>query len=1272
MPDPFPTAATLPTAQHLRLSELTFGRFQSFCRDLVQELPNVASCEQYGVPGDPQQGIDLVATTKSGETECHQCRRVKSFKPSDLAKLVETVTYPAERYFVLIACEATAAVLDEEKKHANWKVWDVDDISAKVRSLPQETARRIVRTNFGGQACRDFLGIQPFSTFLLPDEFFAPLLDAGRIFNHTWQLVGRSKELEDLRAFVASEKLVYVLAGRGGIGKSKILRAFADEAEQSHAVFFAQNDVGVTPEGLSELPVTETIIVVDDAHRRDDLGLLLAHAVRTRTKVVLATRPKLSSEIPSLAARHHIDMEDVVRPEPLDKLSFEDVRALASEVLGPGLAHHAQALASVTRDCPLITIVGGRLLRDKHVEPTLLANDEQFRESALARFFDDIVEHAEPGSNESSVRKLLAVLAALAPANPKSQRFALAATKLTGLDAATAAAWCDRLASHGVLSPHDGGYRIVPDVLSDYVLGTACAAGDGFVEQLVDAVGTFDRALLRNLAAVDWRVGKKKGIELSVLGSVWDSVVEAFVSSTNSGRSGMLRDLKEVGYFLPNQILDLADLALDAPPAADEASPFGAYHRTTPEDVLNHLPDLVRYAAFTPEAFDRACDLLWRLALDKRLSTPKPITGEKDAASTLADIMVFGLRKPFWVQDRLLARAEAWMKVARSEREKILLSTIVAPLFATTGTDHTVDDMKITLTSFTVSARGAAGLRERAKRIAATLLKEEHRRVVGAAVKMLKHAVEPPFGLGGLTITDEFRAACDLERIGSLDMLREVVKRNHDPVIATQVSDLVGSYAQNDSNPDVQEAAKAVLNAITPDLHKRVAIAIHDPWGHRFRPRDDEAARAEVDAAAHQIVESMLPDAAIREIGDAIAGLRDLDLHATPHILLHTIARTSPDFARAMFEAAIQDDASVFAPEAGTLLGPLHDSDPETFFRLADLAISAPARRVCGSVAGVYYWWLKDAPQDGRDLDVLGRLFALGGDVAAATSRQLPTLAKTDPRFAAELILKVDLGPARAAAEEFGALFAQSEGALYDALTDAEVRTCVLKLVPVPELNEWDVAAFLRTAAERTPLAVIELLLARVGREAEEDGVRYSAIPIDAAPIAISPATAANPAYKDLLLAFAKLYKDGATYEAPRAFVPAAGDMNGSAVDVLRQLSAERTDGTSTFVANCLRGEACRKLVLFDPTFAGQLLEDALAVSRELFEAVQDDLLSCVVPAMTTAEQRAEIASAAAAQRDSLPVGNRVRDFYARALVRLQRLCSATPPATAGLVIDDD
>ncbi|MGA8810072.1 MAG: hypothetical protein WB973_19560 [Thermoanaerobaculia bacterium] len=69
-----PQPPVTPKQQLLPLLAITPEQFQSFCRDLVKELPGIVECHQHGVQGDPQHGIDLVATTDSTET-CPRSKR---------------------------------------------------------------------------------------------------------------------------------------------------------------------------------------------------------------------------------------------------------------------------------------------------------------------------------------------------------------------------------------------------------------------------------------------------------------------------------------------------------------------------------------------------------------------------------------------------------------------------------------------------------------------------------------------------------------------------------------------------------------------------------------------------------------------------------------------------------------------------------------------------------------------------------------------------------------------------------------------------------------------------------------------------------------------------------------------------------------------------------------------------------------------------------------------------------------------------------------------
>ena len=1187
---------------------------------------------------------------------------------------MEEATFPAAHYYALIACRATAGVREEEVKHARWTVWDSDDLSARVRALPQETARRLVRTNFGGQCCRAFLGLQPFTAFVSPNIFFAPLLDTQKIFNHSYALVGRAEELKMLEEFLANaEKLIFVLSGRGGIGKSKILQVFADRAQSSRAVYFVQPDVAITIDSFNELPSGDTILIIDDAHRRDDLGMLFSYAARTRTKLVLATRPQLRESIPSLAARHSVDVSEIVSPDPIEPLKREDVEAIAREVLGPDLSHLAGELAAATKDCPLITVVGGRLLREQRVPPALLADDEQFREAALAKFFDEIVEHAAPGSDDSNVRRLLEVVAALAPVNPPSQRFVSAVQAVSTLDPDAAIELCTRLERHGVLARRDDGLRIVPDLLSDYVLGVACERpktnGGTFVEKVVGAVHAFDGALLRNLAAVDWRVGRKTGQELRVLGDVWDSVVTAFKAASHSERRQMLRNLKEVGYFLPKHMLDLAKFALAFPSStAEVAGPFGWSMHTSHDDVIAELPDVVRFTAFNPSTFDVACDFLWQLANDDRLRAPQPALGEKSPLGILRGIMAYGLRKPSWVHERLIERLQVWLKVARTDPEWTGILSIGEVLFAKSAMDNTSEDeMSITIETFPINPQFARGPRDAAVALAVSAIEHPSRAVIGAGVKALAKAVEPPHSLGGLVISDEQIAAWRSERLVALDHLQRLAERNRDSVIGVQIEESVGWYAGDDvggKEDEVRTAAKRVLAALRDELQDRIARSLR-PWHSRRRFDDEDQAEVArlVNETAQAVVAALPPSEAIRLLNDFVEGLNSLQLHCTPGHFASAVASVDAAYTTEMCRELLAAGDVTLAAYANSVFWPLRGADHDRFHALIDDAIAQGNLNAARSLIGTYGWWIGDEQFMSEDLRAIRHLHGMSADVAVAGLSALPRLAKQHPRLAAELVLAVELGGDQQRAEGLAEAFFEPTHALLAALSTEELQTCVRKLIPVPQLDSPHISEMLKLFVARVPLTVLEMLADRIEIEDRDGELRYSAIPMQMPDIVLSNDIAESEQYRALLRRIDNDYQSGRAYEAPRLFTLVASDMNATAIAFLRECSGRRTDSALTFVASCVRGTGCRSLVLTDTTFTKQLLADAATVSHELFGAVEHALFSCAVPRTTTEELRREIRQQAEAARDTLAIGESARDFYQKIATEIQRIDDATKGA---------
>ncbi len=184
MPPVRPRVTTLP------LAELPFDRFEQFSADLARQLHPDCKVHRYGGVGHEQYGVDIVAQKGKVYHKAYQCKRHTQFGPADVKKAVKETILTAERYCILLTRVATPGARDEIKKYEGWELWDVEDISREVRSLPLDAAVRIVDTYFPGWR-EPFLGVPEPSVWQTKDEFFRRF-SGDQIFTHDWPLVGRA------------------------------------------------------------------------------------------------------------------------------------------------------------------------------------------------------------------------------------------------------------------------------------------------------------------------------------------------------------------------------------------------------------------------------------------------------------------------------------------------------------------------------------------------------------------------------------------------------------------------------------------------------------------------------------------------------------------------------------------------------------------------------------------------------------------------------------------------------------------------------------------------------------------------------------------------------------------------------------------------------------------------------------------------------------------------------------------------------------------------
>ncbi|MGO9833407.1 MAG: restriction endonuclease, partial [Polyangiaceae bacterium] len=245
-----------PAPDLLPLADPAFDwrRFERFCRAIVSKLPRVITCTHYGRPGNKQRGIDLVATMTDGGERTYQCRQWRRFSASHVRKTIRETSYTAAQHIILTSAEADASARDEIAMHApKWELWDITDISQKVRELAPQDAHDIVTVCFSAAWCRAFLRMGPLAALLSSEASLAPYLDAKRAFNHAHALVGRDPILRRLVDFAGSPmERVAIVAGAGGTGKTRLLLELDRRLRQA----MPQLQVRRAEEGI---PITEDV-----------------------------------------------------------------------------------------------------------------------------------------------------------------------------------------------------------------------------------------------------------------------------------------------------------------------------------------------------------------------------------------------------------------------------------------------------------------------------------------------------------------------------------------------------------------------------------------------------------------------------------------------------------------------------------------------------------------------------------------------------------------------------------------------------------------------------------------------------------------------------------------------------------------------------------------------------------------------------------------------------------------------------------------------------
>lgn len=623
--------------------------------------------------------------------------------------------------------------------------------------------------------------------FTTPKEFFAPFeSDAPRLFDFKQTLRGREEQMQGLSAFLADPtEIVGVLTGRGGIGKSKLLHDWVQTVDNRKALYVME-DADWHSDAVKEIPAGDLLIVADDAHRLDFLDrlLLLVRNLgpRQNVKLVLGARPSGSGSIDaSLSVR--FDVSQVKRFPQLERVGNQSVRNLALEVLGADHAQHAVALAAVSADTPLVTVAGGRLIARGEIPPALLANEEDFRHQVFDRFSAEYEKLLPAGP--VNWRQLLNLIAAVGPLTPTANQFVDPAAEILHIRPDEIASAIDLLEKHGLLLRGGRLVRIVPDLLSDFLLEGACLTRAGESTGFSDLV--FEKFqskynLLRNLGELDWRITQRNQDQgARLLEGIWTEIEGTFEAGDASVRIELFKMLKEAALFQPVRVLKLIHRAME-----NEAATvvLWADWELNQEDVLREIPPLLKAVALHFDHLQEAAGILWELAKSDRRA---PRQYPDHARRVLDEMAEYGRYKPVIYNDWMADFAARMCGERNAFEHAFTPLDIVDKLLAKEGRFTESEGFTISFGGFGLNYPVVRPVREKALGIIESCLNSDDPKIALRATESTKRVLSGYLPMIGHVVSEEEARWQMDERLAVAGMVENRLKKNTPTPLLRQI-----------------------------------------------------------------------------------------------------------------------------------------------------------------------------------------------------------------------------------------------------------------------------------------------------------------------------------------------------------------------------------------------------------------------------------------------------------------------------------------------------
>jgi len=1063
----------------LPLEALAPDTFEQFVADLVQAEHPAAQVRRAGKTGHKQDGLDVQAIFENGDATDIQCKRLDTFGEAKVKAAVNAYKGSAKRQAIALSRVASPAA-DAAARAAGWEMWDQDDLSRRLRRLSPEKQDRLVDTYFRGQR-RELLGRDEPGPWRTTEEFFRPFTGKP-VFNHDLPLIGREDELAEIVGSMRSHTpRVTIVVAPGGMGKSRILKSALDEIqgqEPASTIRFLSGSAEATRSDLESLGAGSKILVMDDAHDRTSLASIFEYAAddSRQVRVVIATRPYALQRIKGEAARFGTGSPSMTR---LDPLSMERLTAITARALEDADApkEWASGIVRASGRSPLIATMAARVVATRGIAPELAKNDDELRNTVMDRFTDVLSANLASPESRERVLRLLEMVALVQPFDPQSRQFIELAQTL-GLSHDDVSRAVKRLAEGGVLLERGAEWRLMPDVLGDYIIENSCIDASGklsaFALQVLDALSQSDllKNVLLNLGRMDWRVNDGDTATSALLSQVWRRFDD--IDSTYDHR---LEAIKSIAIYQPKQTIDFI---------------LGAIHRG---HLFPAFAEMLQSVFYSGQYTDDTLELLWELGRnDRRETGPNP----GHPIRVLAEIAGYGPENPVSVSKKVLDFAFVLAEEPKNWEGCYTPLELMKPALAVEGHTTRSTGRAIQMTPFYVNYDAVSELRKRVIDFVLQRLVDPSPTIAAAGGDFLQNLLQSARGLFNSQPDGDLLKQLNEEFADTLTRLKDVVSGGVRAEVFVAILRAVDWLAEYGAE-SLKSLARQITDRTPDDVDFQLRLALLDGHGQLILRGGnidtwEEDLRARLDAMVQTFrQQNASGQDRLSALSQALDGLAQAgESLSSANVAVSALVKSDHGLARAIVEHALSEPEAIVGRFAGQALWELFDTDREEAGRAAWRFLASPSSNLHLAAAAAFHRTGESLSTD--DNDLFRALLANGNPNVVATALRSVWIDRELPeKERLRLLLAASLGDNARVADDFCmALVApRREQRSFSVKAAADI---LAKLEPIPKLEGHWVDVLLAKLSEEHPDATLDFFMRRVETAAAEESFRIRAV----------------------------------------------------------------------------------------------------------------------------------------------------------------------------------